>query len=80
MNWRSCKLVSRLLNIGSIAAVLCSLLFQGTLRWVLLGAAIALMLASAVVVSRFWRCPKCGELLAKGRSPQCPRCGWRFEP
>lgn len=80
MNWKTCKLVSRLLNTCSIAAVLCSLLFQGALRWVLLGAAIALMLASAVVVSRFWRCPKCGELLAKSRSPQCLRCGWRFEP
>ena len=56
-------------------------LLVGELRVLFLILALAAALASAVVKSMFWRCPKCGELLPKGGIPdRCPKCGEILEP
>ena len=43
--------------------------------WVLLPA-FALWVVMALILFKYWRCPKCGKTLPKtGKTFECPRCG-----
>lgn len=45
-------------------------------RYILLGVAAALLVIHTVFRYKFWRCPKCGALLAKGGAIHCNECHW----
>ena len=47
--------------------------------WVLLPA-FALWVVMALILFKYWRCPKCGKTLPKtGKTFECPRCGAKID-
>ncbi len=45
-------------------------------EFLFLGLALALVVVYAVFRYKFWRCPKCGALLARGSGIHCNECHW----
>lgn len=79
MNFRIAHYLKVTLNLLACAVALVVFFgqFAQSLKWVLLGVAVALLVGGSVVGASFCRCPNCGELLpAKWRLPHsCPSCG-----
>ena len=80
MKLRNCKTVVKALRTGaSVLAVASFLLPQmglsNTVLWILLGAAILLLAAGAMIQYAYWRCPHCKKLLPKlADTERCPEC------
>ncbi|MDD7652366.1 MAG: hypothetical protein SOY32_04390 [Candidatus Faecousia sp.] len=77
MSLNACRRICGILTAVAVILVVASLLLENNmLKMGLLGAALALILVSAVLRNRFWRCPKCGRVLSKSGPIHCSFCNW----
>ena len=62
-----------------LGAVACGC--AGTRSWICLAVGLCLLLASAVVLEKYWRCPSCGKRLGKMRIGvfNCPHCNEKID-
>lgn len=79
MSLKLYRTVAAVLYVVSCVLVVLALLAENmeTLCWIL---AIAVILVSAGIKARYWRCPKCKAMLPNGPVPkQCPNCNHILE-
>ena len=62
-----------------IGAVVC--VCTGTRSWIGIAVGLGLLLLSAVVLNKYWRCPACGKQLGKMRIGifNCPHCNEKID-
>ena len=70
------KTYKMILQTMYILMILLTLATALTGELLLLGLALVLVVVYAVFRYKFWRCPKCGALLARGAGIHCSECHW----
>ena len=80
MDLKTCRKVSGILYVICLFFAIGSFVVPN--EWVqmgLLGAALAVVLIVTLLRAKFWRCPKCGHILPKGRRIRCDYCKWEMD-
>lgn len=79
MDLRTCQKIMRLMYALSLAIVFFAVFTtEQTMRYVLLGCALAMGIIYSLFRFHFWRCPKCGAVLDRGNCIHCSECNWEL--
>lgn len=79
MNLKKCQTILNITYILGFGLVIAAFFApKGQPFWLTMGAAAAVLLGQTAFRFKFWRCPKCGAMLGKGKAPSCPNCRWTW--
>lgn len=73
MKFKTYKMIMQTMYIVMLLLAVVTVM---TGKYLYLGVALAVMLAYMVFRYKFWRCPQCGALLARGSGIHCNECHW----
>lgn len=69
------KMAQRVLQVGTVLAILCFVGYSFTHVELLLWVALGLVFAIGGTWLAFGRCPHCGHYLGRAQDGYCPSCG-----